>query len=93
MLDDENPRKARRDKRRVPKIKEIPPFKDLPSTPIHYTQINGRDKQIGREVCIQEQAHDLVRNERGWTYHYKPGTGYVVFCRRCGEFGGITQEE
>lgn len=90
-----NPRKARRDKRRVPKLTkaDIPPIADLPITDIHYWRMGGRERQIGREQCIAEGKHALVR-WKPYTLEIrgKTTTHHTVFCGRCGEWAGVVSD-
>lgn len=95
--DDHNRRKARRDKRRVPKLTkaDIPPFADLPTGDQHPWRMVGRDRQIGREQCIAEGKHALVREEHGLTIitiGVRSEHTYMVFCGRCGEYAGTVRE-
>jgi len=96
MDDDHNRRKARRDKRRVPKLTraDIPPLADLPMSDQHPQLMVGRDRQIGREQCIAEGKHTLVRDD-GVTvtvFGGPPRRHYLVFCGRCGAYAGAVRE-
>ncbi len=92
ILEEHNTRKARRDKRRVPRLTEadIPPMAELPTTKGEYWNMVGRDKQVGREQCIAEGKHALVREERGFLS--RKHMHYTVFCGRCGEYAGTVAD-
>ena len=83
-------RKPRRDKRRTPKIDlRALDVETIPLQPEnhHYAYERartGRQRQVGRERCIEEGKHNLGRWKSIWG-------GYAVYCLRCGEFGGFTE--
>lgn len=96
VVDDQNTRKARRDKRRAPKITtgDIPPIADLPVTTVCYWQVVGRDRQVGREQCIAEGKHALVRMPPiTMTCRGEVSVSHTVFCGRCGEYAGLVRDE
>lgn len=89
MHDEQNPRKARRDKRRVPKIRkqDIPPLAELPESDVHWWRNQGRKRQIGRELCIDEGKHQFVRSAPlRITYLGRERAYYTIWCGRCGEY-------
>lgn len=95
MEEEQNWRKARRNRRRVPKIRkeDIPPFDELPIGEGFWWRNEGRKRQLGREDCIREGRHRFVRADRGYCVSRQKRTGYTVWCQRCGVFAGSTYEE
>lgn len=95
-----NPRKARRDRRRVPKASlDGRTAADVPIDEAWRRTVTSSAIGRGREICIASQAHDLAR-----TFHFRATIRrcngpdrlvdeWWVHCRRCGAFAGVVKAE